>query len=428
MFDRVKSLFGGRPASGDPYRQFVAVLLNECRRQGRKPLSYDHEAHLVVFGDGHGRSTTVQLDGIFTDWIAGNGRLGPGELAGFVRGIGTAAGASAVDAAQLGAELMPVLRRRAEISNVLIENRMRREWEIAGAPLCGDLAACVCRDGADAMGPLTRSQLDAARLSGERALAFAMARFRMRAPAPAFEALEGAGGVYLCRNLREYQSSLMLMTPGQDFAFPALDGAPVVLVPGRGNLLVTGADNLPGLQTLLEFARVAEHEPDFLSSVLWVFGDGGWREYGFADGSAEAATARRIARDRLASDYRVQKELLDHLHRTQNVEVFVADFAIYGKRRDPDSDFSVAVLPSGAAAALLPVTDRIAFVEQIIDPRTGIARSQRGDVVQVAWQEAMAIAGQLFEPVADVYPLRYRALAFPDASTLSALKAAAVGR
>lgn len=429
MFDRVKSLFARKPAASDPYRQFVAVLLNECRRQGRKPLSYDHEARSVVFGDGNGRSTTVHLDGIFTDWAARNGRLGPGELAGFVRGIGAtaAAGTATVDAAQLKTELMPVLRRRAEISNVLIENRMRRGWEIASAPLCGDLAACVCRDGADAMGPLARSQLDGAKLSGERALAFAMARFRVRAPAPEFEALEGAGGVFLCRNLKDYQSSLLLMTPGQDFVFPPLEGAPVVLVPGRSSLFVTGSGNGPGLQVLLEFARVAEHEPDFLSSALWVFGDGGWREHGFDDGTAEAVKTRRIARDRLASDYRVQKELLDNMHRTQSADVFVADFMIYGKRHDRDSEFSVAVLPSGARAVLLPVADRVAFVEQIVDPRTGVARSLRGDVVHVAWGEAMAIAGHLFEPVADLYPPRYRA-GFPDPGTWSALKAASVAR
>lgn len=425
MFDRVKSLFQGKPAVTDPYQRFVAHLLDECRRQGRKPLSYDHEARCFVFGDGKGRSSTVFLDDVFTDWAASDARLRAEKLAGFVRGIGETAAAGP---AAIATELMPVVLRRAAISNLLIENRMRRGWEIAAAPVCGELAACVCRDVPGSMTPLQRSQLDSAKLSCEDALARAMVRFRVRAPAPEFEPLEGAEGVFLSRNLRDYQSSLLLMMPGHDFEFPGLDGAPVALVPGRDSVFVTGSRNLPGLRVLLEFAGVAEHETHFLSSALWVFGDGTWSEHAFAAGTAEAAEQRRIALKRLASDYHVQKDLLDYLHRTHNENVLVADFVVYGSKHDPGSEFSVAVLPADCHGSLLPAADRIAFVEDIPGRANGVATSLRGNMVHVAWSDAMAIAGHLFEPVADLYPPRYRVVGVVDAGTWSALKSRAVGR
>jgi len=425
MFDRLKSLFGRKPAVTDPYERFVAQLLDECRRQGRKPLSYDHEARCFVFGDGKGRSSTVLVNNVFTDWVASDAPVRAAKLAGFVRGIGEAAAAGS---RTIAAELMPAVRRRAEISNVLIENRMRRGWEIAATPLSGELAACVCRDAPDTMMPLSRSQLDGAKLSFEEAFVRAMARFRVRAPAPDFEPLEGAEGVFLCRNLRDFQSSLVLMTPGQDFEFPALHGAPVALVPGRDSLFVTGSGNLPGLRVLLEFSGVAEHETHFLSSALWLWSDDAWRPYAFEAGTAEAVKQRRIALDRLASDYHAQKELLDHLHRTHNEDVPVADFTVYGNKHDPGSEFSVAVLPSDASGSLLPEAERIAFVEDIAGPATGIATSQGGNMVHVAWRDAMAVAGHLFEPVADLYPPRYRALGFADAGTWSALKSRSVAR
>jgi len=428
MFDRLKSLLRRKPASADPYQQFVAAFTGECRRQGRKLLSYDHPARSFVLGDGKGNSTTIFLDNIFKTWVASDDRAD--KLSRFVRGIGDvpAAASGTTDPSRLHGELMPVVRRRAVISNLLIENRMRREWEIAFTPLCGELAACVCRDRPDSMELLSRSRLDGAKLSREAAMALAMARFRVRAPAPDFEAIDAAGGVLWCRNLRDYQSSLLLMTPGEDFALPPLDGAPVALVPARNHFFLTGSGNLEGLRLLLEFAEAADQEAHFLSSALSVWHDGGWREYTFETGTEEAVRASRIARDRLASDYHAQKELLDHLHRTQNADVFVADFMIYGKKHDRGSEFTVAVLPSGAHGSLLPVADRIAFVEQIVDPATGIARSRRGDIVHVAWSDAMAIAGHLFEPVADLYPPRYRARGFPDAGTWNALKSRSAAR
>jgi len=112
----------------------------------------------------------------------------------------------------------------------------------------------------------------------------------------------------------------------------------------------------------------------------------------------------------------------------QNEDVVVADFMVYGNKHDPGSEFSVAVLPPDTYGSLLPEADRIAFVEDIAGRASGIATSPPANMVHVAWTDAMAIAGHLFEPVADLYPPRYRTVGRADAGTWSTLKSRSVGR
>jgi hypothetical protein len=271
-----------------------------------------------------------------------------------------------------------------------------------------------------------RSNLDFAKLSFDQAMACAMAQFRTRAPAPDFEPVPRAPGLFYCGNIEDYQSSLLLMTPGEDFAFPALDGEAVALVPARNQFFVSGSRNRPALRALLELAETAGRQAHFCSSALWVWRDGCWVEYAFEAGTNEAVKQRQIAVAQLAFDYDRQKGLLDHLHRTQNKDIYVAKFMVYRKNNDDGSEFSVTTLASGSNGTLLPVADRLALVDQIVDPRTGMAVEKAGEIVQVAWSDAMAVAGHLFEPVPDLYPPRYRALGFPDADTWSKLRSKAV--
>jgi hypothetical protein len=81
---------------------------------------------------------------------------------------------------------------------------------------------------------------------------------------------------------------------------------------------------------------------------------------------------------------------------------------------------------SGTNGTLLPVADRLAFVDQIVDPQTGRAAEEARDIMQVAWSDAIVVAGHLFEPVPNLYPPRYRALGFPDANMWSNLRTKAV--
>jgi hypothetical protein len=69
MFNRLRSWSRLKPAITDAYEQFVVAFIEECERQGRKPISYDHHAGSFVFGDTKGKSHTVFPENIFRMWV-----------------------------------------------------------------------------------------------------------------------------------------------------------------------------------------------------------------------------------------------------------------------------------------------------------------------------------------------------------------------
>jgi len=428
MFSRLMSLF--RPKPAEPYEQFVLAFIEECNRQGRKPTSYDHQTRSFVFGDPKGSDyRTVFLDNNFRRWCQGSPKARAEQLSRFVRSLGETG--AVIDPANLAAELMPGIRPRVLFSHALIQTRIQgapegNDNEPAWTPFCGELVACVVRDRQDSMSLVTRSDLDQAKLSFDQAMAHALARFRAKAPAPDFEPDPRAPGLYYCGNLEDYQSSLLLMTPGKDFKLPALDGDAVALVPGRNQFFVTGSRNRPALKVLLDLAETAGQQPHFCSSALLVWHDGHWVEYLFEAGTSEALKQRRVAIAQRASDYNGQKQLLDQLHEVQNKDIYVASFMVYQRNSQLGSEFSVTTLASGATDAVVPVADRLIFVDQIIDPQTGRVAEGAREIVSVPWSDAMAVAGRLLQPIPSLYPPRYKSLGFPDADMWGKLRTKAV--
>ncbi len=427
MFNRLRSLFRPKPEIADPYEQFVVAFVEECGRQGRKLTSYDHQTRSFVFGDPKGINHTVFLENNFRVWCQRDAKARAEQLSRFVRSLGEMGAVSA----DLSAELMPGIRSRALLSHALTQNWIQgapegNDNETAWTSFCGELVACVVHDRQDSMALVTRSHLDSAKLSFNQAMAQAMAQFRTKAPAPDFVPDPRAPGLYYCSNLEDYQSSLLLMTPGEDFKLPALDGDAVALVPSRNQFFVTGSRNRPALKLLLHLAETAGQQPHFCSSALLVRRDGRWVEYAFDAGTNEVAKQHQIAIAQLASDYGRQKELLDELHRSQSKDIHVATFMVYRRKDQQGSEFSMTALASAAHGTLLPVADRLTSVDQIMDPQTGLVSEKAREIVTIGWSDAMSVASHLFQPVPNLYPPRYRTLGFPDADTLEKLRTRAV--
>jgi hypothetical protein len=182
---------------------------------------------------------------------------------------------------------------------------------------------------------------------------------------------------------------------------------------------------MPGLRTLLDMSETASQLPHFCSSMILQWVGDHWSEFQFDPGTADAGRQRRIVLDRLTADYGFQKQLLDQYYQKQGLDISVSEVLVFQKQDQEASVISVTVLASGAGGTLLPQVERLSFVKQTIDPRTGLAQKGSDDVADVAWSEAMDIVGHLFEPVAYLYPLRFRAVGFPDADAWMKLKALA---
>ncbi len=425
MFNWTKRAAPQRQLIVELYARFVREFVAECQRQGRLLKSYDRGARALVFGDGPGE-TRFQLDNIFATWLKQD-RNGRAEvISRFVRAGAESNKPAAISSERLPDELLPGVRSRVQICNALLQS-----W-IDGAPIddsagtawlpfVGDLVACVVRNKRDTMSQVTRANLAFANLPIDRAIRQAMTNFRASAPSPIFDPVDP--GVFGCRNLEDHQSALLLLEPGEDYLLPPLQGAPVALVPSRNLFFLTGSEDVRGMARLLEIAQGAHQMPNFCSSTMLQWTGHRWSEFHFRPGSAGARREREISQVRSATDYGFQKQLLDQFHHKHGRDILVANLLFYRGNDVEASVFSVTALASGRTGTLLPRADRLSFVSQNVDPNTGVAQEGGSDVANVAWSEAMDIAGDLFEPVPFLHPPRFRALGFPDADAWARLKA-----
>ena len=175
MFDWIRRPFKKTPSSAEHYEQFVRDFVTECQRQNIRPKSYDPQARAFVFKGDDDYEMTFHMYNMFGEWLSRN-KDGRAELiVRFVRSAVEAIRNNAISPERLPGELMPGIRSRAQISNVLIKN-----W-IAGAPpddssataflpLVGDLVLCALRDMLYGMSQMTRSNLAFANLPLKQAI------------------------------------------------------------------------------------------------------------------------------------------------------------------------------------------------------------------------------------------------------------------
>jgi len=428
MFDWIKKALRPRQPDINSFDRFVLEFVEECKRQAWIPKSYDHQARSFLFDDGANESR-VHLSNLFGTWLARDGDGRAEVIARFVRGLAEAGKTASISPETLPDELLPGIRSRVLISNTLLQS-----W-IAGAPIddsaetawlpfAGDLAACVLRDQRDTISQMTHANLRFAELPIEQAMLRAMTNFRARMRAPVFESV--GDGVFGCANLEDHQSALLLLEPGKDYSLPAIDGAPVALVPGRNVFYLTGSANMPGLTRLLDIARNAHQTPNFCSSMILQWRGDCWAEFQFEPGTTNAARQREIALAQASTDYTFQKQLLDRYYQKHGMDVFVANLMLFRRNDAEASLFGVATLASATTGTLLPHADRLNLGKQIVDPVTGLAQQGAADMVDVPWSGAMEIVGDLFEPVPYLYPPRLRALGFPDDDAWARLKALSI--
>jgi len=421
MFDWIKKRLGRPVAVDDSYTQFVREFIAECQRQNLVAGSYDHEARSFAFAKDDGSQISVFTHNTFGEWQRRD-RAGRDDLiARFVRSLHETRSHETFSAETLPDQLMPGIRSRALVSNMMIRN-----WISAGPgddsrataflPFAADLVVCAVRDQPDSMSLITRDKLGEAGLSIAQAIQLGIANFRARLPAPVFESL--GDGLFGCANLEDYQSALLLLRPGQDYSLPPIHGAPIVAVPGRNVFYLTGTQTPSGIARLLDIASSAAETPHVCSPSLLRWNGERWIEGPVANEGLESRR-REILQHQLADEYHEQKQLLDQYHDQRGRDIFVASVMLY-RAKDSRATFSVTTLPFGTTGTLLPRADRLVFVK----PAAGSAQKV-DDMADVSWSDAIGVVGHLFAPVPHLYPPRFRALGFPDAEAWSRLKAVA---
>ncbi|CAN5177995.1 hypothetical protein BH11PSE2_BH11PSE2_19330 [soil metagenome] len=210
-------------------------------------------------------------------------------------------------------------------------------------------------------------------------------------------------GFFVCQTGDDYAAAPLLFP--DMFDAMNLKGAPVAIVLSRRDLLVAGSEDREALVALaesVESAFAAETRP--ISQCPIFFKDGAWRPFQ-PDPPIPAIDKLHLLQ--ALCDYEEQKELLDGYHQRIGLDVYAAD--LHGQQvADRYSTWTSWAL---GVDSLLPKADMIAM--------TG----EEEVVLMRAWDDVMALCGDLVIPAEGFLPSRWRVNHGPPPETWAALKA-----
>jgi hypothetical protein len=250
-------------------------------------------------------------------------------------------------------------------------------------------------------------------VSFEEAYERALANLRAATPRARWE--QPSPGLYVSTWQDDYDSTRLLLDEirqGLD-----LQGVPVALVPYRNRLLLTGSENVEGLIKAFELAEAGASQPAPLSVLPLRWTGSGWAAWDLPKDHPCAAAWRRLRLLERGTLYKQQKEMLDEIHRRENVDLFVATFGSLQDKETGElrswSSWAKGVL------ALLPRADLIGLA----DPEGPEGKQFFG---MFPWEAVETICGDLLQRTNDI-PERYRVEGFPSEEQIRAMEGAANG-
>ena len=188
-------------------------------------------------------------------------------------------------------------------------------------------------------------------------------------------------------------------------------GDPVVMVPNRDTLLLTGSEDAAGLARMVERAAPLHDHPRSLSgSAFRLTEENEWVPFLPAPAHPESKQYHLLQVKDFWSSYDQQKAALNELHEKMGKDIFVASFSAVEKQ-DTGEIRSYCVWSEGVVA-FLPKTDYIYFFQ--------VRDREEGEIVAtVPWAAAAEVLGDRIKPVG-IYPERYLVEGFPTAEEIAA--------
>jgi len=403
LLDKV---FSRKPGRTD----FAQMVIRAFHEAGIEKVDHSEGDFSLKVGDG----ATVFLGNLYANYCSADRSMRQKVLAEFVRAAASIPTLPSIpsDFASVKASLMPVIRDAAYFSMVQLMNRKNGKddsgLDVAIKPLAGGLFVGLAYDTERNITSINRDIFEQWSVSLDEA--FKAARDNLWEKTDP-DRLAGQAGVYRGQWADSYDSSRILLT--ELIYRLSVDGDPVAFVPNRDQFWVTGTNNLAGLAAILKGGAESHFKQGHpLSPDLYVLLDGAWKVYVPEDQSLRDLWLT-TKRHRDAVDYSQQQKLLNEIHETEKIDIFVASYKIY-ERKD-GSAYSACVWSNGVDSSL-PQSEKIAFLMD----------TEGGEHFIVPWEAAAAIVGNLLEKEPDLMPVRYRVRDFPSVEQLAKLRRMAV--
>ena len=278
--------------------------------------------------------------------------------------------------------LLPVIRARADMLAVTAEMEPF-PYSRASRPFCDNMLLMLASDSDVSIAILTDEILDELGVSFDDALGVAVAHLDER-----FDHKFGqlAKGTFVS-NCGDFYDASRILLP-DIFLQLSLNGNPVVIVQSRSSVLVTGSEDIEGLNMIAEFALQDLEQNERAVSLMpieWL--DGQWQPFDVQ--LHHPQSLRNLAPNQLCWSYNVTQEVLQQ---KLGDDIFVANAMLVEK------DCVAVTLASWGAgiSTACPPVDALAIEEDDNFPE--IIRSL---------DDVLTVCGQFMEVDAMPYPQRF---------------------
>ena len=190
-------------------------------------------------------------------------------------------------------------------------------------------------------------------------------------------------------------------------------GDPVVMVPNRDTLLLTGSEDVDGLRAVLSLTNEALESPRPFNGIAVRLNGEDWVPFLPSPDHPEFGAFQLLWVQSLAQDYDEQKGLLQTLYEKAGDDVFIAGYT--GMQNKETGRIWSYCVWSKDVDTLLPKADLVNFFFQKDEDDDGEI------VATVDWNRVVEVAGELMVPQG-IYPERYRVTDFPTDEQLEELQ------
>lgn len=271
-----------------------------------------------------------------------------------------------------------------------------------------ELAAALVYDGESSMQFVTTGQLEDWGVTPEKAWADAIANLEAREEKRFEEVVEG---VYRSPWKDNYDPSRVL-TPAR-LKRLRVKGDPVVFLPHRDVLIVSGSQDTDGLLTALDEVDEALRLPRATTGRAWRLKGEKWELF-LPDPDSEAfADLKEYADDARVMDANDQKAALDEKHEAEGTDLFVNTlFRVESKKTGERYTY---VVLTKTVDSLMPKADWVVFVD--------LDKPKEQQVIGAApWDAFRKMLGRAVQSAPLPGPDRFRVRGFPNAKQVKALE------
>jgi hypothetical protein len=387
---------------------FAMGMIRTLRESGfQKKIRYDAEDFSLIIGeDGKGR---MYLGNVYDEYNLAAESERAGIVANFAKVALLGGKPLPEDYAEARTHILPRLRNPAYHSLAHLLNRLK-DNTFTRPPrkmVTRYFAANLIYDWPEYTQDIQQEDLDEWNVTFESAWTQALENLLEISRTP-FQ--QPAAGVYVSPWQDNHDGARLFLT--EIFDMLKIKGDPVVMVPNRDTLIITGSDDGEGLKKMVELAKAALEKPRTESGTALRRTSKGWVPFLPETDDALRNEFLLLHASALAVDYQYQKELLDRLNVKDGTDLFVAKYSVMS-HQDTGKVMSYSVWTRGIVS-LLPKTTHIAFYDSSLPEDKRV-------VEPVEWDKVARVVGNLLKKE-DLYPPRYKVEHYPTPEQINLIK------